>query len=656
MIIINAIKEYGIFWIIGRIIYSIKMRLGYYIRILPIKDFEYFTDNKVTSEFLGKDDLFKSLIRDKFIKFDIDSINKYYNLLSVEEKQNIIRTADNVLSGRIVGFGGIELCYGKNIDWFINPINGENFDNMLHWSKIPDFDNAGDIKLGWEVSRFFFVYDLVKAYLITEDIKYVKCFWNLFEDWCCKNPPEKGINWKCSQEISIRLLSITTAIYFFIDAYEIDKKYKEIYFKFLKSSLNHIYKNRNYALKFIKNDHAFVEMFALSIFGDMMNGKSNFYNKIKKVGSKNFEKEILRQIYSDGGYKQNSFNYHRLVLQLASIYYKFKQNDLINKREIKHLISKSIFFLNSAIMNDLGEVPNYGPSDSAIIFPFSKDILNFKKIVNFSLYLVNNELAYNKKTDCEDIFWFNDITCFETVEISHENSYTKSGYHYLRNSAWQIFFRAGYQHHRPYHDDIFHVDVWYKGYNLLCDMGTYSYNSHLKNSNHYMSVFGHNTMSVYPNNKFKRIGNFLVINWKNAFLLEYRANIFVKARMYFNKSTICERAINIESNGLFIEDIFSSNKEKEFIVNYNLNINGIEEVSKLHYKLILKDNKTIYMAFKCENLNFDIQINKTLNEDDSLQWLSKSYFLREPVVNLKLHIKSTQNAKILTKFYDILEE
>ena len=75
------------------------------------------------------------------------------------------------------------------------------------WWQIPDFDpNVGDIKLIWEASRFDFVPMAQRASV--DNLAEIERLNNWLSDWSVKNPPYMGINWKCAQEASIRVMHL----------------------------------------------------------------------------------------------------------------------------------------------------------------------------------------------------------------------------------------------------------------------------------------------------------------------------------------------------------------------------------------------------------------------------------------------------------------
>lgn len=197
-------------------------------------------------------------------------------------------------------------------------------------------------------------------------------------------------------------------------------------------------------------------------------------------------------------------------------------------------------------MNTKGEVPNFGPSDSAVIFPFADDVLNYKTTINLSKFLLNGTALYNSLKDKEEIFWFYDISKINIKETSKKlTCFEKSGYWYQNFGDWNVFFRAGKAWHRPFHDDMFHIDLWYKGINFLCDMGTYSYNHSLENPEYYISSSAHNTVNVFPSNEFINLSKFMIVNWKEGLVYDYKStSIKGKRTIGIN----CEHFRNINSS------------------------------------------------------------------------------------------------------------
>lgn len=96
--------------------------------------------------------------------------------------------------------------------WHLNPFNGKKVRHAeYNWWNIADFDpDVGDIKTVWEASRFDWVLGFAQLGALGDE-KALKTLNYWLNDWCNKNPPYKGPNWKCGQESSIRVMHLSIA-------------------------------------------------------------------------------------------------------------------------------------------------------------------------------------------------------------------------------------------------------------------------------------------------------------------------------------------------------------------------------------------------------------------------------------------------------------
>ena len=100
---------------------------------------------------------------------------------------------------------------GGRPDWFLNPLTGARIGAERPWWEISDFDAAsGDIKIIWEPSRFDWVLSMAQGVASCESGEAARLE-DWLGDWCRRNPPYLGPNWKCGQETSIRVMHLAMA-------------------------------------------------------------------------------------------------------------------------------------------------------------------------------------------------------------------------------------------------------------------------------------------------------------------------------------------------------------------------------------------------------------------------------------------------------------
>jgi asparagine synthase (glutamine-hydrolysing) len=87
------------------------------------------------------------------------------------------------------------------------------------------------------------------------------------------------------------------------------------------------------------------------------------------------------------------------------------------------------------------------------------------------------------------------------------------GYYTLRSASSFAFTRCASFRHRPGQADLLHVDLWWRGYNVALDPGTYSYNCPGPWDNALAGTLYHNTVTVDGLDQMARAGRFLWLPW-----------------------------------------------------------------------------------------------------------------------------------------------
>ena len=196
----QLIQNMGLRYTSYRIIHELEKRLGILKRNHPIlpkeKRYISLTDWKKMSKF--------------FVIEPKESI-----VFSRNQEQTLQDNAHKILRGEICFFSSDWKNLGLNYDWITNPETNFKYDVSKHWSEINDFNpKNGDIKYVWEKSRFTFLLTIIRYdYHFNEDN--ASFVFSEIESWIDANPINQGPNWKCSQEISLRLFNWMYALEFY---------------------------------------------------------------------------------------------------------------------------------------------------------------------------------------------------------------------------------------------------------------------------------------------------------------------------------------------------------------------------------------------------------------------------------------------------------
>jgi asparagine synthase (glutamine-hydrolysing) len=102
-------------------------------------------------------------------------------------------------------------------------------------------------------------------------------------------------------------------------------------------------------------------------------------------------------------------------------------------------------------------------------------------------------------------------------------SFTHTGYHVLRGQREDTFatFRCGTLLDRFSQIDMLHLDVWWRGLNVLVDGGSYLYNDRPEWHQHFMRTASHNTVAIDGHDQMLHFRQFKVLYRTHAQLLKF---------------------------------------------------------------------------------------------------------------------------------------
>lgn len=541
-ILLFVIKEYGACWLLNRSLYSLKLKS---LRLLPFAE-RFFEHNAAVSRI----DIFE---------IKTDAIKNFLKKLPIEKQKEIISRADNALSGLLFAFSCHNFDYKNPIDWHYSPVTKMSSPKDSKWYKLPDFDpNRGDIKVIWEASRFTHGYCLVRAFLLTGDVKYFEAFAAHVKSWLKDNSYYYGINYKCGQECAIRMINILIVYSAFKEAGMASSELENNVGTIVKDSYKKILSNFFYARRCIKNNHTISE-----ITGQIIGAWCCEDDKKVAEMYALLEETISDQFYADGGYKQFSSNYQRLVLQLMECLFSIvpKTGRYLSKKANE--IIKNSAQLLFMMQNEDGYVPNYGSNDGALIFPVtSQDYRDYRPVLNTVYAATAGSRLYEAGDYDEELLWFVGKTDFPITAPARKSvSYDMSGYYILRSGeSFLVTYLQNYKS-RPGHMDQLHMDLWYKGVNIFCDGGTYSYADASGKS--LARTASHNVLMINDLDQMDSDGAFLIYNWTKRTKFNMNDKYFSGALSARNGSYFHKRDIKIEENGYVVFDSVETDIEGE---------------------------------------------------------------------------------------------
>jgi len=427
---------------------------------------------------------------------------------------------DQLKSGNLLFFNSFYLPLGPGYDWQTNPDSGFRYDPQQHWTKIKDLDPAnGDIKYVWEKSRFTFLYPLIRYdYLGGEDQSaYV---FAQIRDWIAQNELNRGPNYVCSQEISLRVLNWTFALHY----YKESPALTEVVFSRIIQSIywqaRHVAANIDFSRIAVRNNHALTECLCLYLIG-LLYPAFPESAAWRQRGKRWLEEEGLYQIYPDGSYLQFSTNYHRVVIQLFTwAFFLAEANGDRFSEPLHERLRQSLDLLYQLQDLPTGHLPNYGANDGALFFRLNScEYRDFRPQLNALYFFFHRKPLYGPGPWQEDLWWYGQRVTAEgqNPEIPQATQrYPHGGFYVLRNPEKFAFIRCGNHPDRPSQADNLHLDLWLNGINLLRDAGSYQYNTTPELLHFFTGTASHNTVQLGDYDQMQKGGRFIWYHWSGA--------------------------------------------------------------------------------------------------------------------------------------------
>jgi hypothetical protein len=597
---LELLRSFGLKYSVFRLSYELQKKYGILAFRFPVS-----YPNRIYPNL----SIWKKEFSGRFFVQDRESI---ISQTSLNPSLKLKAEADKILSGQILFFSNEWREIGFENESFVHPLSKYKYPS-LHWTKLPIYSSEiGDIKYIWEKSKFSFLLTLIRNDIRNESDNSEFVF-NEIRRWIKENPPNIGPQYICSQEISIRLINWSFALFFYKNSKYLDENLLNTIFKSIEVQLDHIYQNINFSKIAVRNNHAVSETLALYLislyYPFLKNAK-----KYKSQGKKWFENEIEFQIFDDGSDSQYSFNYHRVKIQLLSLAISSAR---VNNECFRDCVySKSIMSLEFLLQvmgnHEKGFLPNFGPNDGSIYFKLNDaDYRNFIPQINAlaSLLEINIPVSIDDES-IEDEFWFTsklNKSKINSIEVHKgKKNYENGGYLQVLDSESNSLLKTPFLKFRAAQNDLLNLDIWYKGINVLKDAGSYSYNTDEKTSMLFNGISGHNTFSLNGQNHMLKGPRFTWLFKPKMLAAELSEDEFeykMQASMYvyFPKPYILSRTVyklkgrsiwEIEDsvlNGMTHEDrlvqFWNLGKQLPFKVNLS-SVGNVERKEELGYESV----------------------------------------------------------------------
>lgn len=410
---------------------------------------------------------------------------------------------------------------GTPIDWHCDFKTGYRWDPKAFYRDIKIPYGIADIKVPWELSRFYHAVVLGQAYRLTENHKYAQEFITQVEDWIDHNPPLYGVNWSCTMEVAIRCCNWILGYTLMKDSPGMTDSFLIKFFKSIHQHGRYIISHLEYS-KDLTSNHYLSNLTGLLYIGTCF-PELREAEAWRTFAIKGLKQEIAKQVYDDGCDFEASTCYHRLVLELfffpvflAVINHPEFTGE--NYRETADRIfdeafTNRLYKMFEAVLYLLkptGCMPQIGDNDNGRLHILGqRETLDMRYLLTIGAIFFNEpRFKINEYGLCPEAYWLFGEKGTTRWAALKGLQIKDIGSHNFHNSGWYVA-----RHNQDYlliscgpngqngngghaHNDKLSFELCLAGRDIIIDPGTYVYTANPEWRNRFRSSDFHNNVSI----------------------------------------------------------------------------------------------------------------------------------------------------------------
>lgn len=431
---------------------------------------------------------------------------------------DLARRVGDLIGGELSLFSGRCRSLGWPPDWHLNADDECRLTAQNHFSRLSTFGH-GDIKNFWEPGRFGFVWLLGRAHCAGVIANAAELFFQALGDFVDKNPPYRGPQWMCGQEAALRAVTIAGGWSLF-GASATDEDVRNVT-RLFSATANRIAVHLDYALS-QKNNHGLSEAMGLLVIGLALPEHADATQWIQ-TGRTTLEREAAALVDADGGFSQQSANYHRVMIHDLVAAVTIAAHHGMELPGCRAALDRSSRFLHSMMVRH-GRQPRYGHDDGACVLDWTSCAYDdFRPALQEASFASGRDLPIEPGPWDAGLPWLG-CSAPETMPRQRLTATAKTIHHHAGLAVLRGRDRQGAEQYaamrvppavyRPSQVDAMHVDVWIDGCNVAIDPGTYRYNADGQWSTIPLALgSSHNVIGSEGHDLARRVGRFLYVPW-----------------------------------------------------------------------------------------------------------------------------------------------
>ena len=439
----------------------------------------------------------------------------YYQpaLAELSEKQTkiILQYADSICAGQFPWFAYGPVYLGFPPAWNLDFVSGGAWPDLRAPAIQVVRHDGSDVKVPWDLSRLQFLPVLGKAWRVSGERRYREAGKDLLSDWIEKNPVGVGANWTIAMEAALRAVSICL----FLELLSPYNSEEQSWLTNISKCLWHHWlfiEAHNEFSHLVRSNHYLsniVGLFCLAAFlrGPQTEQRQRYYQAL-------IAREMLRQVYADGGHNEASTGYHLLCLEMFTHAYLVMRSLGTEPSSAFTIRLRSMYRFLAALADARGRVPLLGDCDDGRVELFTDDLKQMletqsdkRHSLSVSSLLGVGESLFDESYGGEESegSWFRPVSRSQSGRSStahgpRSRTFASSGLAVAQSKNLEVLFAAmpnginGKGSHT--HCDKLSLIVRIDDAEIFTDSGTGCYTRNAGMRNHFRSTETHNTVQI----------------------------------------------------------------------------------------------------------------------------------------------------------------
>jgi hypothetical protein len=413
--------------------------------------------------------------------------------------------ADRVLNHQIKIFGREWNC-GIPIDWHCDIETGMRW-SLNHYTRVPLVKGKlSDVRAVWELNRLQHLTTLGRAYALTEDERYTEEFLRQLMSWREANPPRFGVNWTVAMEAAIRAVNLLAALALFRRSSLLTDAAVDLILKTLLAHGRFIRANLEFSHR-ISSNHYLSDLIGLFIIGALVPEFKESSGWVR-FSTRELLREMQHQVLSDGVSFESSIGYHRLALEIFTLFFVVSQSLNVQLPvEFLERLERMFDFVRAYLKPD-GTAPLIGDSDDGRLLRFKeRDSLDHSYLLSMAAILFNKDkFKASQEIDEEAVWWFGETGYQQyhrlatNPQMPVSQGFREAQIFIERQGSLYALSDCGDHgiHGRGSHahSDALSFELFAYGQTFLRDPGTYVYTASKRWRQQFRSTAYHNTVRV----------------------------------------------------------------------------------------------------------------------------------------------------------------